>query len=100
MNIILGFGAIEERGRRSVQDALGGMESESDVRCFIEKWNKDADQYDKLAKADAPERYTRLYFYDDQLHFHHINRRHPFSPDGWALLIIREPFLLNDKMAT
>jgi len=92
--IILGFGSIEERVRHQVKDALRGM-SEDEVHRWIEQWNQSADKYDVMPRDKAPERYTRIFFFDDILRFHHINRRHPFSPDGWAVLIIREPFSLR-----
>lgn len=87
MGIILGFGSIEEQVRAEVKKALHeeGVEA-------LKRWNDKADEYDKLPRESAPERYTRIYFYDNTIHFHHINRQHPFSPDGWALLKVDEPF--------
>jgi len=95
--IILGFGSIEERIRNQVKHKLHGMKSENEVCHFIEEWNKDADKYDKMPREKAPERYTRLFFCNNILHFHHINRKHPFSADGWAALIIQEPFFWGEN---
>ena len=85
MSIVLGFGTTEEQERKKIKDYLS-EHGETD------KWNNKADEYDKMPKEKAPERYTRFYVYDNKIKFHHINRRHAFSPDGWALLVVEEPF--------
>lgn len=48
-----------------------------------------------MDRNDVPERYSYFWYVVNKIYdgkyiiefsFHHINRRHPFSPDGWALL--------------
>jgi len=100
MSIIFGFGSTEEKVRTKVKEAILGMSTDEEIDDFIKRWNEDADKFDKMPKDTAPERYTRLFFYDEKIHFHHINRRHPFSPDGCALLVIREPLIREFPKAT
>lgn len=90
MNIILGFGSQEEKVRNDVKSALL---NEGEVA--LKRWNDDADKFDKIPRKEAPERYTRIFYYDNKLVFHHINRQHPFSPDGWALMKVEEPFEID-----
>jgi len=97
VTIILGFGSTEEKTRHDIRAALLELNSDGDRNNFIQNWNKDIDRYDELPGETAPERYTRIFYYDNQLCFHHINRRHPFSPDGWAALIIREPLIPDNE---
>ena len=93
MTIILGFGAIESKVRADVRRALiEAVTNNKDVNAVLRRWNDRADEYDKMSYEAAPERYTRVWFYDKTLVFHHINRRHPFSPDGWVMLQIEESF--------
>jgi len=92
MQIILGFGCQEERERARVIEALDGLTDEKDIHMALRPWNEKAKEYDKMPRETAPERYTSISFYDGKLHFSHINRQHPFSPDGWALLQIDEQF--------
>lgn len=93
MGIILGFGNIEEKVRQDIKNLLiNALIEGKNINNILKEYNKKADEYDKLPKDKAPERYTRVWFYDKKLTFHHINRRHPFSPDGWALLEVEEKF--------
>jgi hypothetical protein len=93
MGFILGFGSIETKVREDVKNALiGALIRKEDVGTVLKKWNDKADEYDKMPRETAPERYTKIWFYGGKLHFHHINRQHAFSPDGWALLQIEEDF--------
>jgi len=85
MTIVLGFGSTEAEERIKIKEYLS-IHGETD------EWNKKADIYDKMPQEEAPERYTKFYILDNKIKFYHINRRHPFSPDGWALMIIEEPF--------
>ena len=92
MGFILGFGSTEDNVRREVKDAvLGALLRKEDVRTVLAKWNNKADEFDKMPRGVAPERYTRIFFYGGELHFHHINREHAFSPDGWAMWQVTEP---------
>ena len=100
MQIILGFGCTEEQIRAEVKNMLVGAILRGDsVNSVLKKWNDQADIFDKQPRGVAPERYTRIWYYDNKLHFHHINRTHPFSPDGWALLQIEEDFGKEEKDA-
>lgn len=94
MAIILGFGRVEVRERAKVKAALvDGAKCGRTVKDILAHWNDKADEYDALPRGEAPERYTRVFCYDGKLCFHHINRNHPFSPDGWALWQVDEPWL-------
>ena len=81
MSFVLGFGSQEKKVEREVIDAfaLNGPDA-------LKAWNDKADVYDKQPRGVAPQRYTRIFYYGGKLHFHHVNREHAFSPDGWALL--------------
>ncbi len=87
MGLVFGFGCTEEQVRHEVKEALA-----SEGREALKRWNDKANEYDKLSRQDAPERYTRVFCYGNKIVFFHINRRHPFSPDGWALMEIEEPY--------
>ncbi len=95
MSLILGFGCIEERERQRIKHALiaGALKGLTTDEVLAE-WNDKADEYKKMPRGVAPERYTRVFYYDNELHFHHINREHPMSPDGWAMMGVDEPFVL------
>lgn len=95
MSIILGFGSTEDSDRLQIRnELLTALQAKQTIKVVLKKWNDKADNYDALPMSEAPERYTRFWVYDSKIVFHHINRRHPFSPDGWALLKIEEPFKL------
>lgn len=87
--VILGFGACEELERARIREAIARDGAEAAER----EWSVRADEYGKLPREAAPERYTRFWCYDGKIHYHHINRRHPFSPDGWAMWRYVEPHL-------
>jgi len=97
MCIILGFGHVEGGERTKIRAALlDHAKCGRTVSDILAIWNDKADEYDDLPRGEAPERYTRIFCYGGKLHFHHINRNHPFSPDGWALLQVNEPFDVGD----
>ena len=87
--LIIGFGSVEEDLRNEVRTALlaAGPERYDSV---LEPYNTAADKYDKQSRDEAPERYSRIWCYDGNIIFHHTHRRHPFSPDGWAMLQVEE----------
>ena len=95
MNVVLGFGCVEENEREKIKQAL----RERPTQQVLDEWNGRADEYDKMPRETAPERYTRFWYYGDQLHYHHINRRHAMSPDGWALLKVIEDFKIDELVA-
>jgi len=90
--IALGFGCVEEEEQQRIKRFLirSLLEGKS-VYDVSAAWNVERKPYDKMSRDEAPERYTTFYVYDNEIHYHHINRRHPFSPDGWALLQVTEP---------
>jgi len=94
--IVLGFGCIEERTRETIKREL--MESASNGKTWEDvaaEYMARAEEYKTLSKEMAPERYTYFFLIGDKIVWHHINRRYPLSPDGWALLRIEEPLLVR-----
>ena len=90
--LALGFGCIEVEERDKIKRHLLAALLRGESASAVSKaWNAEREKYDKMSRREAPERYTTFYVYDDAIHFCHINRRHPFSPDGWALLQVTEP---------
>ena len=96
--VILGFGSQETETAikiiRECADALksGGCSSLKDIQT---KYSEDGDRYKKQGRDIAPERYSYFFVncyeiyngrYFVEFTMHHINRNHPFSTDGWALL--------------
>jgi hypothetical protein len=95
MAIVLGFGAVEERTRNEIKKLLIDKATTMHEAYLISKeWNENNKKFDVMKREDAPERYTNFYVYDGKIKYNHINRRHPFSPDGWALMEYEEPFLI------
>ena len=97
MNVILGFGDSETKtARKIIQECLSAIKKAKGelpanvIKPVEKKYHKTSDEYDKMSRSNAPERYSRFWAYESggyiKFTFHHINRRHPFSPDGWALL--------------
>jgi hypothetical protein len=95
MSIVLGFGCLEEQERQRIKQAvIDGASCGKSISDVLEKWNTAAKTYDAMPRETAPERYTSAYYYEVALHYNHINRRHPFSPDGWACLSVTEPIVV------
>jgi len=91
--IALGFGCNEAKDREDIKNAvLSAALAGRNIDDAVKPWNDKAKEYDAMPRETAPERYTKVWIYGGAFHFHHINRRHPLSPDGWALLQIEEPF--------
>jgi len=91
--LALGFGCNETSEREKIKNiALSAAMRGEKIDDALKEWNVKANEYDKLPRDKVPERYTRVYVYGGAFHFSHINRRHPFSPDGWAMLQITEPY--------
>lgn len=111
MTIILGFGSTEKQFEENLENRIREYVAEQysatedlyfteEFRNNITTWAMDlshlsrrlGDEY-RQAKT-YPDRYTYYYcsVIGDASHivfimkYHHINRRHPMSPDGWALL--------------
>lgn len=89
MSFVLGFGCVEKSLQwevtKLVCDAIGRGEK---VEPLLASWNDAAALHDKESADVAPERYSRITYlpHAKKLLFLHVNRRHPFSPDGWACL--------------
>lgn len=99
--MIIGFGSIEVATAQSIieecheamtEDGIQGVEK------IKAKYAADEERYKVMGRDEAPERYTYFWFsycekyegrYFIEFTMHHVNRRHPFSPDGWALLITK-----------
>jgi len=95
MDVIIGFGDIEKDEREKIRHEMQKRPAGE----VLDEWNNKADEYDAMPRETAPERYTRFWYYGDQLHYHHINRRHAMSPDGWALLKVIEDFKIDELVA-
>ena len=92
--LALGFGCIEERERETIKRRLlAAAINGKDFDEVSKTWNAERNKYDEMNREEAPERYTKFWIYEGAIHYHHIHRRHPFSPDGWALLRIDEPIV-------
>ena len=119
MTIVLGFGSTEKDFERQEFAFVDEFIKEKvkivsfSEFCFSKNFYKDLckalkarkEHYDKLDKeyhdsTEYPNRYSTYYFYvvydvSDLcviFKFHHINRRHALSPDGWALLQTKDIF--------
>ena len=91
MGIILGFGVQEQNARKEIIELVrAGIKNNANIHEMSKAWNARNEEYDKMPKETAPERYTNFYVYEGKIHFSHINRRHAFSPDGWALFQMEE----------
>lgn len=95
MSIVLGFGDIETRAREEIKKLLIETCKSIDEACRVsKKWNDKNKIFDAMSKEEAPERYTNFYVFNGIIKYHHISRRCPLSPDGWALFEYEEPFLM------
>jgi hypothetical protein len=100
VSIILGFGCIEVQVRAEITAAAReAVANGRTVESVLAKWNELARVYDKQPRGVAPERYTSASYFGGKLHFTHINREHPFSPDGWAGLFVEEEFDTREPAA-
>jgi len=101
--VILGFGSNERNTAKEIlnecyQSILKNPTQPEKAVEEIENKYKDLDKkYHNMDKKDAPERYSVFYPnlyklapFDTKFiikcTFLHTNRRHPFSPDGWAAI--------------
>jgi len=109
--MVIGFGSTEENVEKEVTELIRSeikktvdlltpdyFDTETIKRVtksveFLAKRSREiSDSYE--TDPNYPERYSSFYAYIVAdcnyvvaiLKFHHINRRHAFSPDGWALL--------------
>jgi hypothetical protein len=121
MNIILGFGVTEQRFEDNLESKVRShvfekYSSRSDsyyTEAFVKEIRDWADALSKDSIAtgekfknaiDHPDRYT--YFWcttiSDPSHivfilkFHHVNRRHAMSADGWGLMTSERVFCVHE----
>jgi hypothetical protein len=124
MNIILGFGDTEKRFEEKleniIRDYVAEQYSAGDYCYFTDSFRDEmvtwinslsygsrtlGDEY-KHAE-NYPDRYTYYFasMVSDASHivfiikFHHINRRHAMSPDGWALMTSERVFYIDTQEA-
>ena len=94
--MILGFGKVEaDTARKILKECYDAINKDRDkpakdiVAAVQEVHKKQGEEYGKKPASEVPERYS--YFWASasgdffRFKFHHINRRHPMSRDGWAL---------------
>jgi len=101
--MILGFGCQEETTAINIIEECIAVKAkdknkfESEVKNIHKKYYNLQEEYSKLDRNKAPERYSYFWHsiyeiyrgYIITFKFSHINRQHPFSPDGWAMLKTR-----------
>jgi hypothetical protein len=100
--MILGFGATErETARTIIHECATAIKhfpenAQEAIQSVQKKYNEDEERYKQMTREEAPERYSYFWAsfhsiyegkYIIEFTFHHINRRHAFSQDGWALLV-------------
>lgn len=118
--MIIGFGSTEKEYEKKLEEKfisyVKSLYNPSDDNIFtdefineIQKWSnlesissrEEADRYKN--SSDYPDRYSSYYCYvlgDCNyivfiIDFSHINRRHAFSPDGWAMLQNKRAFAIS-----
>lgn len=121
MSFVLGFGstetACEEAEQAAFAEAVATLYRESGESYFtkeiIEKAGKWLDSRatgyrrkdeEYRTAPSFPDRYSSYYAHvlGDASHivavftFHHTNRRHAMSPDGWALLVTKPCFCIRE----
>lgn len=95
--MILGFGKVETDTARNILRECyvaikkdGNKPAKEAVTAVQAAHKKQCDEYDGKERSEAPERYSYFWARESdeffRFDFHHINRRHPMSNDGWALL--------------
>ncbi len=102
--MILGFGKIEDTTARDILKKCCKAISDNpnippidSIETIRDIYNKQYNEYGSKNASEVPERYSCFWAYQSgeyfRFQFHHINRRHPFSKDGWAM--IQSTWLLN-----
>jgi hypothetical protein len=121
MSFVIGFGSteksLENKIEKQITDWIYDSYCKSDHSHFSDNFAKEVKNYiDAMASesrkeaesyksvVDFPSRYSS--FYQTVLHdpscmaiilkFHHINRRHAMSPDGWAMLQNQKVFVIEE----
>lgn len=97
MNVILGFGTTETNtAKKILKECYEAIEKDRGTSAIenIERvrsvYNKQYNEYGEKDASEVPERYCCFWAYKSEeyfrFNFHHINRRHPMSNDGWAMM--------------
>ncbi len=103
--MIIGFGTTEiETAKQIINEcveAVAALPDKDHPELALQNVKDKYDKIDKvnsaLSRPEAPERYSYFWFdlynktphyfgYTVKFTFHHINRQHALSDDGWALL--------------
>jgi hypothetical protein len=113
--MILGFGVAEDVEARAIihkclQAATDCPECIKDAIVDVAaEYTATAHRYRAMDRSEAPERYTYFFAFHLPIYtgryiveftMHHINRRHPMSPDGWALMVTKWMLNVNDVEAS
>lgn len=118
--MIIGFGSTEADVRRTFEEEFRAFVAKRYTECRCEyftnelveearQWLSDAARELEAEAAryktaeNFPERYSTIYprLLEDAstmaviVKFHHINRRHALSPDGWALMVVEHVFAVH-----
>jgi hypothetical protein len=121
MNFVIGFGdtekRFEERLEEKFRDHVAEQYSERDDCYFTDDFTKEIGKWANglaMESQEAGEQYKTSETYPDRYSYfwcntvadashivfimsiHHINRRHGFSPDGWALLKTERVFCVKE----
>lgn len=95
---MLGFGQTEhEVALQIIEECASALSlsGKDGLRAIEAKYADDGDRFKAMKREEAPERYTYFWAsyyevypgrYFVAFTMHHINRKHAFSPDGWAML--------------
>lgn len=124
MNIVLGFGVTEKQFEENLEDFLLDYVTkeysaskqvyfENEFVARVETWAKNlalnsqekAREY--KTSADYPDRYTSYWisvvssasYIVFIVTFHHVNRRHAMSPDGWGIMATKKAFFIDTWQA-
>lgn len=90
--MIFGFGSVEQSAEEEAKRLIiAGLLRGESIHDICDRYNEPAKRYDKMPKEEVPERYSKVYYYEDALHFLHTHRRCAMSPDGWAMLRVDYP---------
>ena len=99
--MILGFGSTEkETANRIIAECATALRTDGlrGIATVQEKYRVEEEKFEGMTRETAPERYSYFWAschevyhgrYFVEFTIHHVNRRHPLSPDGWVLLVTK-----------
>ena len=95
--MILGFGSSEkETAIKIINECANELLIGNKIDPIEKRYMDESEKYKKKDKDAVPERYSYFWAITHEIYpgkyivefvFHHINRRHPLSEDGWASLL-------------